>query len=273
MYHISQGGCYACHPAPFTMNRPNGIPEYLLLLVHSKAAFTVENQQFEVKSRQIILIKPDCPYCYTALEDTYTDDWMHVSCSETDLLSQHPELCNIPITVGNISRVSFYMQQALWESAYGPTNSKDTNIDFLMQILVNHLIDAVNPQNPDLYYSPYRADFQELRMKLDVNPGEDINLKEICKTMHISISYFQHLYTELFGISFRNDIIQMRINYAQNLLTGTEDTVQHIALLCGYHNEVHFYRQFRKITGTTPAEYRRRSRQIPLIAAKKAADA
>ena len=38
-------------------------------------------------------------------------------------------------------------------------------------------------------------------------------------------------------------------------------TVQALAAFCGYENELHFMRQFKKCTGLTPSGYREESRR------------
>ena len=52
----------------------------------------------------------------------------------------------------------------------------------------------------------------------------------------------------------------MRIEYARELIQNTNLTMGEIAEQCGYTSEVHFYRQFRKETGFTPASFRKISR-------------
>ena len=50
----------------------------------------------------------------------------------------------------------------------------------------------------------------------------------------------------------------MRIEHAKYILTTTDLTLEQIAEICGYSNEVHFYRQFKQITGLTPSKYRKK---------------
>lgn len=43
------------------------------------------------------------------------------------------------------------------------------------------------------------------------------------------------------------------------LLDHTDLTIEQLTELCGYRSEVHFYRQFKAVTGCTPAQYRRQA--------------
>ena len=91
------------------------------------------------------------------------------------------------------------------------------------------------------------------------NPSTPRSLDDYAGRLGISKSYFQHLYTELFSISFQQDIIQFRMEHARYLLTTTDLTLSQIAEICGYNNEVHFYRQFKQLTSITPAQYRKQN--------------
>lgn len=75
--------------------------------------------------------------------------------------------------------------------------------------------------------------------------------------LHISESYFQVLYRRLFGVSFQKDLISMRIDYAKTLLETSDLSVSAVSEMCGYQTEVHFFRQFKSLTGTTPLRYRK----------------
>ncbi len=74
--------------------------------------------------------------------------------------------------------------------------------------------------------------------------------------LEINPSYFQCLYKQFFNVAFQSDIINIRIDYAKELITSTTMTLEQIAYACGYSNEVHFYRQFLSKVGMTPGEYR-----------------
>lgn len=267
MYTISTGGCCTNHPAPFLMNRPNGIPEYLMLLVRTKAHFIIGKEHFDVLPDQVVLIDKNLPYSYYATDVNYMDDWMHFDCSleESERISC---LLNHPIPVSNAARMVIYFQQMIWEASYG-IQGKSLNyneqslehVHLLMTIFINHLLDAQGSLQRGHTYSPYYGKLQELRLKIQSNPADCPELGEISEQLGISASYFQHLYADFFQISFRNDVIDMRLAYAKELLFGTTYTIEAIAKLCGYQNEVHFYRQFRNRVGMTPTRYRQMSLQ------------
>jgi len=64
------------------------------------------------------------------------------------------------------------------------------------------------------------------------------------------------------GFSAVEYISHFRINRACRLLTNTKQNVLDIAFDCGFRNISNFNRQFRKITGCSPTEYRKKSQNF-----------
>jgi AraC family transcriptional regulator of arabinose operon len=105
---------------------------------------------------------------------------------------------------------------------------------------------------------PYYEKLLEIRRNIHNKPSEKWTVDSICKQVNLSRSYFQLLYREAFGITCINDVIESKVRLACQLLESTQKTVSAIASVCGYDSDVHFMRQFKKITGLTPSEYRRK---------------
>ena len=92
--------------------------------------------------------------------------------------------------------------------------------------------------------------------------GLSANLVDLLAAqMHLSTSYFQHIYKALFGVSVLHDVITARIEYAGYLMQNSGDPINRIAAACGYDNIEHFTRQFRKLKGYSPRQYQKLARQ------------
>lgn len=60
-----------------------------------------------------------------------------------------------------------------------------------------------------------------------------------------------------YGLSPRQLLLTIQMNKAQALLSSTRKPVKEVAGLVGFEDAAYFSKQFKKITGLTPAEYRR----------------
>ena len=64
------------------------------------------------------------------------------------------------------------------------------------------------------------------------------------------------LFKKEFGVTFKNYVIGKRIDVAKNLLTTTDLPINTISDSVGYSNYSYFTRIFKKITGSTPMDFR-----------------
>ena len=73
-------------------------------------------------------------------------------------------------------------------------------------------------------------------------------------------AYFCRRFRELTGITFSEYVRALRMEYAQKLLKESEDEVGTVAWKCGYPDGSYFTREFRKMYGFTPSQFRRMAR-------------
>jgi len=76
--------------------------------------------------------------------------------------------------------------------------------------------------------------------------------------LNISESYFQHMYKKVFGISPAEDCIHGRIHNAKYQLLNSSANISQISEKLGYRDPDQFIKQFKKYTGTTPLQYRKK---------------
>lgn len=257
MYTVSSGGFNTRYSSSFMMFRPYGLNDYLLLLFKTQTEITLQGEKTHAPANSMILIDRNTPYRYHSISGDYMDDWIHFDCDQNELQQLDHYAFNQVIPLSNPSRFSAYIKQILWENTYASPNWKAQNIDMLMHVLLNNVATAYSERDVPQQYSPYYIRMQNLRLSIQAAPLEDYSVFSLSEKLEISVSYFQHLYQNFFGISFQADLINMKIEQAKGLLYSTDIPIEKIADMCGYSSDVHFYRQFRQKTGTTPAKYRK----------------
>lgn len=93
--------------------------------------------------------------------------------------------------------------------------------------------------------------------------SENITVAQLASSVHLSESYFMFQFRKQVGLSAVEYITHFRIDTACRALIGTKKNVLEIAYDCGFRNISNFNRQFRKITGCSPTEYRNRIAALP----------
>ena len=92
---------------------------------------------------------------------------------------------------------------------------------------------------------------------MDKNFAGAVTLEEIAREAYMPRTYFCAVFKKLNGMTPWQYINIRRIDEALALLKHSDDTVLKIAVRCGFNNTANFNRIFKKITGLTPAEYRK----------------
>ena len=89
-----------------------------------------------------------------------------------------------------------------------------------------------------------------------INRG--IDNQKLCATIGMSTSNFQRKFKQVTGMSPQHYAMQLRLEKARCALSGNGDSIEKIALDCGFADRYAFSKAFKKYTGISPAKYRQR---------------
>jgi transcriptional regulator GlxA family with amidase domain len=84
-----------------------------------------------------------------------------------------------------------------------------------------------------------------------------LSLSELALQAAVSPAHFSRAFKKYTGMTLTDYALARRVIMAKEHLLRSDDTMASVADACGFESLPHFYRQFKKITGTTPAAYRR----------------
>jgi len=85
---------------------------------------------------------------------------------------------------------------------------------------------------------------------------QDLALEQAAKVVSMSPKYLSRKFKEQTGKSFTEFRVGLRMEHAKSLLSSTCLNVNQIAENIGYENPESFMKMFKKISGSTPSEYR-----------------
>lgn len=88
--------------------------------------------------------------------------------------------------------------------------------------------------------------------------GEELPIARLAECAHLSISQLQREFRRLFGMSPGEYVMRVRLLMARRQLEESQLAVGDIALDCGFYDQSHFNRSFRRHVGMTPRGYRNR---------------
>ncbi len=83
-----------------------------------------------------------------------------------------------------------------------------------------------------------------------------LTLQEIAAVADMSQYYFSRLFKQSTGATVHQYVTQQRIDRAKHLLRKHQLPLAEIAILCGFADQSHFTKNFRKLIGVSPKTYR-----------------
>lgn len=124
---------------------------------------------------------------------------------------------------------------------------------YLIQLLVSMFRKLEKPEQTGYSGHIINSAVEYLRE----NYSREIRLEEIAMKSFISKNYFSRLFKEATGVNFRDYVQRLRIEEACRMLRTSRMKVVDVAQGVGFNDLKSFYEAFKKITGSTPGDYRR----------------
>jgi len=256
---IHNVGYNHCHDSDFFIDRPNGSGDNLILLLKTDAIFNINGNDIIVNKSSFFIYKKGRPQYYRCIpKSAFSNDWIHFE-FENDEEEKFFELglkYESPVQMDNLYFLSFCVKSIAYEK-YSKNINRQSNIINYMSLIFNSVSEQIYRKSRistqcDSYYEM----LSDIRNKIYSRPYEKRTVESTAHEVRMSKSNFQHLYRKYFNVSFIQDLINSRIEYAQMLLIHTNLNINDIALQCGYNNYIHFTKQFKIKTGFTPLEYK-----------------
>lgn len=126
----------------------------------------------------------------------------------------------------------------------------DTLINPLQRMLELAYMRASSVIKPTVFY-------QKVLLYVKEHHTEDLTSEDICRHFSCSRSYLSHQFKKNCDMSIREYINQLRIEDAKTLLTNSKLNVTEISIVVGFNDSNYFSKIFKKITGVSPAHYRK----------------
>lgn len=92
---------------------------------------------------------------------------------------------------------------------------------------------------------------------IEENFARPLSLKQLSDILNISAFHLSHLFSRYAGISFKAYLTRRRIEEAKRLLHDTDLKISAVWRRSGFVSENSFIKSFKKLTGTSPAAYRK----------------
>lgn len=201
-------------------------------------------------------------FCWISIEVKHADnsrrmvlgDWSGLSESDSVTISKILQLNNIVV----LSKVkeAFIILQAIKDELFQREIGYTTRVNHLIDELLIFIARQSGRQ------TNLRRDFPEMFTKMEEalrqNLAHQWTVEEMAALIGLGTTAFSEKVKIFTGFSPLNYLINIRISEAIKLLKKPEINVTEIALETGFYSSQHFSTTFKKLTGYTPMEFRKK---------------
>lgn len=138
---------------------------------------------------------------------------------------------------------------SLIKKTQSPADLK-TFIENITEVVISHIEDIQRQKAANIV--------SQAKALVDQNYAGDASLETIAAQVFISPCYLSVIFKKETNMTFKNYLIQTRINKAKELLESTDMKIYEVAESVGYNDTRYFSELFQRICGKTPSQYRTR---------------
>jgi transcriptional regulator GlxA family with amidase domain len=92
--------------------------------------------------------------------------------------------------------------------------------------------------------------------------NEDLSVNRLAEQTGYSRDHFRRVFLEVYGVNPAEYVTQLRVREMAHLLLSSHYTMEEIAERTGMVDRHHMSRVFRKVSGESPASYRKKNQSI-----------
>ena len=180
-----------------------------------------------------------------------------LACSDTGTIALVPRLgARDPL----IERIALEVRDALTD----PDPSAPIYIDYLSRAVAARLVRAHStrsaPRAEAKAGTLTRVQLDRAVDYMEENLDKSLALLDVALAVGLSATHFARRFKRSTGSAPHQYLMRCRVERARRLLAETDNAIAQIALACGFAHQEHLTRVFRRLSGETPARFRRSAR-------------
>ena len=259
---INNCGYYRVHTGPVIETyHPEGRNDYQLLYIAAgKGHFYFKGSKTAtiVEKGNMVLFRPgeEQVYYYYA-EDKTEVYWVHFTGWKVEqYLDSYdlPKKENVFFT-GVSPDYPWIYNQMIRELQLRRANYEDVN-----KLFIHHIFLTINRYIKEGKQTKHEtiSDIERAVHYFNENYSKPITIEQYAQEHLMSVNWFIHSFKEVMHVPPMQYIVSLRIAAAKGYLESSNKNITEISNLVGYENALYFSRLFKKYTGMTPSEYKKK---------------
>lgn len=250
---VPRAGKIAAGP-DYRIERTSSPGQDLLFCVAGRGTITVNGTTTPVGPGDLAWLPGELPHGHAAdAADPWTIYWLRVDRAHIETIRTHlvgPE--------GGVIAISRGVALLGWfERLFDCMRDRAPGCDLALNMLMAELIAMLHGEGLAQPNRQLPASVSRLTAAMSARPGDAWPEDEMKDVARVSPAHLRRQFRTHFRMTPREWLRRERIMLAQDLLGKPEASVTSIAETCGFYDIYHFSREFRRVVGQSPTEWRR----------------
>lgn len=230
-------------------------PHYLLhVILTGKGFYTVNNTKYTLQGGDAFFIRPMESHFYQAdSKNPWEYAWVGFGGYEAETVLEETVFSKSSVYYGKNENEDMIHKIKDLVAVY---EKKESNWLILSGKLME-LLGEMRAGKEEKYEGEY---LKKALQYVEDHYSYDIKVQDIADWIGIDRTYLYRIFVREIGMSPKVYLTQQRLEHAMRMLCSSNYSISEIAYSCGFCDMVSFHNHFRKKTGMTPGNYRKRNR-------------
>ncbi|MED4455844.1 AraC family transcriptional regulator [Metabacillus fastidiosus] len=219
---------------------------------------TFEGKEYTAKAGDVMIHQPNKPFNVISKTDGihYLFNINLNMSGESDFFSLYPLGKVIKIRDIALYEKQFDELRSIWLQE---TNDYRTvQSSFLVFSLINEIMESAKIGERRSSNEIYITDrFNNVLQYIEEHLGENVTRDELAQIHHMNPVYFSRAFKEIYGLTPMQMVKKLRLLQSKRLLETSDNSIEDIAMKCGFCDASHFNHAFRDSFQTSPNQYRK----------------
>jgi AraC family L-rhamnose operon regulatory protein RhaS len=248
------------HSPKFAMNWRTHEFVKIVYIWKGRGEFQIGDETHKFTANDVIVIPPNTRN--RIIDDTSAAPSLYICCISTQLLNFDPSIIgSLDVRLqshrhGFTNRITSLLRCLIHSQQKPVATTSISMVADALQLLQFVLELESKPQAKLQPNGNERSVLQRYIAELPDHFFEESSIDSTSQRLGIPRRTFTQLFHELTGETWLSHTRRLAVEHAQQRLRHTELPITSIAFECGFRDLSTFYRQFKKLSGMSPGEYR-----------------
>ncbi|MDH4986957.1 AraC family transcriptional regulator [Aminobacter anthyllidis] len=223
----------------------------LILTTSGRGLIDVAGQRFSAGAGSVVWLDTAMQYahgCHAEAEHWHYL-WMSIDGHGLDAVFAFLRVGQSPVFAGSS------LAEPLFEQALATLAHRGQTTDALSSAIVGQLVAVLVAERGE-HEEDSGERIQRLMRALRADIARNWQIEDMAAISSLSASQLHRQFRQKTGTTPMDWMRHERMNLAKRLLTESDAKISAVALSCGYGDPYHFSRDFRRIAGQSPSEFR-----------------